>query len=66
MPLYHGTGGIAALIDLMGGISIALAPKFSASRFWQDCIESESTIFIYGGLLPDHNTSAEDSFGPIA
>lgn len=51
MPLYHGTGGIAALIDLMGGLSVALAPKFSASHFWQDCIESKSTIFIYGGLL---------------
>jgi hypothetical protein len=50
MPLYHGTGGFAALIDLMGGLSIAIAPKFSASRFWLDCIQSESTISLYGRL----------------
>lgn len=34
--------------DLMGGISIAIAPKFSLSRFWTDCIDSQSTIFMYG------------------
>ena len=50
MPLYHGTGGFAALIDLMGGMSIAIAPKFSTSRFWLDCIDSDSTISLYGGL----------------
>jgi hypothetical protein len=50
MPLYHGTGGFTALIDLMGGLSIAIAPKFSASRFWLDCIENESTISLYGRL----------------
>lgn len=48
IPLYHGTGGIAALNDLMSGISIAITPKFSLSRFWIDCIESKSTIFVYG------------------
>ena len=51
IPLYHGTGGIAAMNDLMSGISIALAPKFSLSRFWDDCIESGSTIFVYGKPL---------------
>ncbi len=50
MPLYHGTGGLAAMNDLMGGISVAVVPKFSTSRFWLDCIESRSTIFIYGVL----------------
>lgn len=48
IPLYHGTGGIGAMNDLMGGISIAIAPKFSLSRFWTDCIDSQSTIFMYG------------------
>jgi hypothetical protein len=36
--------------DLMSGISIAIVPKFSLSRFWVDCIESQSTIFIYGKI----------------
>jgi acyl-CoA synthetase (AMP-forming)/AMP-acid ligase II len=48
IPLYHGTGGIAAMNDLMGGISIAIAPKFSLRQFWTDCIASGSTIFVYG------------------
>lgn len=34
--------------DLMSGISIAIVPKFSLSRFWKDCIDSQSTIFVYG------------------
>lgn len=50
IPLYHGTGGIAVMNDLMSGISVAVAPKFSLSRFWQDCIDSRSTIFVYGKL----------------
>lgn len=52
IPLYHGTGGIAAMNDLMSGISIAIVPKFSVSRFWLDCVESQSTIFVYGKLCP--------------
>lgn len=52
IPLYHGTGGLAAMIDLMGGISIALAPQFSVSRFWEDCIASKSTVALYGMIAP--------------
>lgn len=48
VPLYHGTGGFGATGDLTYGISVALAPKFSLSNFWKDCIDSQATIFIYG------------------
>jgi acyl-CoA synthetase (AMP-forming)/AMP-acid ligase II len=51
IPLYHGTGGLGAMGDMMSGISVALAPKFSLSRFWEDCIDSKATIFIYGRLI---------------
>jgi hypothetical protein len=34
----------------MSGISVAVVPKFSLSRFWKDCIDSEATIFLYGEL----------------
>ncbi|KZZ97731.1 isopenicillin N-CoA synthetase [Moelleriella libera RCEF 2490] len=51
IPLYHGTGGLAALADMMNGVSIALAPKFSLSCFWQDCIDSEATFFVYVGEI---------------
>ncbi|KAG5993015.1 Isopenicillin N epimerase component 1 [Claviceps spartinae] len=49
IPLYHGTGGLSAIEDLMSGVSVAIAPKFSLSRFWQDCIDSKATIFVYVG-----------------
>ncbi|KAJ9647415.1 uncharacterized protein PV06_00129 [Exophiala oligosperma] len=49
MPLYHGTGGISSSTSLIQGVSIALAPKFSVSRFWNDIHDSESTFFIYVG-----------------
>lgn len=53
IPLYHGTAGFAGMTALMFGTSVALVPKFSLSTFWRDCIDSESTIFVYGkfGIL---------------
>ncbi len=49
MPLYHGTGAITSSIALLGGVGIAIAPRFSVSRFWNDIYESQSTLFIYVG-----------------
>jgi acyl-CoA synthetase (AMP-forming)/AMP-acid ligase II len=49
MPLYHGTGAITSSVALLGGISIALAPKFSVSRFWNDIHDSGATFFVYVG-----------------
>ncbi|KAH7080860.1 fatty-acyl-CoA synthase [Paraphoma chrysanthemicola] len=49
MPLYHGTGGITSVTCLLQGVSVAIAPKFSVSKFWDDVHESQSTGFIYVG-----------------
>ncbi|KAJ5504985.1 AMP-dependent synthetase/ligase [Penicillium fimorum] len=49
MPLYHGTAAIAMIACLVMGVSIAIGPKFSVSRFWTDVRHSESTIFVYVG-----------------
>ncbi|KAJ5173700.1 AMP-dependent synthetase/ligase [Penicillium coprophilum] len=49
MPLYHGTAAIAMISCLVGGVSIAIAPKFSVSKFWTDIRDSEATIFVYVG-----------------
>ncbi|CAI7645967.1 unnamed protein product [Penicillium glandicola] len=49
MPLYHGTAAISMIASLVMGVSIAIAPKFSVSRFWTDVRDSESTIFVYVG-----------------
>ncbi|KAG5934007.1 Isopenicillin N epimerase component 1 [Claviceps sorghi] len=61
IPMYHGTGGLAAINDLMSGLSIAIAPKFSLSRFWQDCIDSKATIFVYVGEIVRYLLSAPPS-----
>jgi acyl-CoA synthetase (AMP-forming)/AMP-acid ligase II len=49
MPLFHGTGGLSCMGALSSGISVAVAPKFSVSTFWDDIHDSESTIFVYVG-----------------
>jgi acyl-CoA synthetase (AMP-forming)/AMP-acid ligase II len=49
MPLYHGTGGITSATCLLQGVSIAIAPKFSVSKFWHDIHDSQSTGFVYVG-----------------
>ena len=49
MPLYHGTGLITSSAALYTGVGVAIAPRFSVSRFWPDVYESGSTLFIYVG-----------------
>ncbi|KAJ4263299.1 hypothetical protein NW762_006117 [Fusarium torreyae] len=49
MPLYHGTGGFTSTWTILSGIGIALASKFSVSRFWDDVHDSEATHFVYVG-----------------
>ncbi|KAG6002228.1 Isopenicillin N epimerase component 1 [Claviceps maximensis] len=61
IPLYHGTGGLAAMNDMMSGLSIAMTPKFSLSQFWHDCIDSKATIVVYVGELVRYLLSAPPS-----
>jgi acyl-CoA synthetase (AMP-forming)/AMP-acid ligase II len=49
MPLYHGTGAISSGVSLLAGVGIAIAPRFSVSRFWNDIHDSGATFFIYVG-----------------
>ncbi|KAI1348504.1 AMP-binding enzyme [Xylaria sp. FL0043] len=49
MPLYHGTGGISGMTQLVTGQTLCLAPKFSTSRFWDDVRASRATWFVYVG-----------------
>ena len=63
LPLYHSAGGVAAPgIALFAGGTIVLARKFSATRFWQDCVENDVTVFQYIGELCRYllNTDACD------
>lgn len=49
MPMYHGTGGIAAMTCIMAGVSLAIGKRFSVRNFWRDVRDSQSTFFAYVG-----------------
>lgn len=52
LPLYHTNGGcIGVGACLFNGNTVALRRKFSASRFWDDCIETKATVALYIGEL---------------
>lgn len=52
LPLYHNNALTVALSSVItSGGALALTPKFSASRFWQDVREHGATSFIYVGEL---------------
>lgn len=52
LPLYHTAGGIVGVgMALIQGCTVVLRKKFSASRFWKDCIHYECTVAQYIGEL---------------
>ena len=59
LPLYHSVGGVVAPGSvLLGGGSVVIREKFSASRFWADVGESGATLFQYIGELCRYLTLA--------
>ncbi|ACK85832.1 long-chain-acyl-CoA synthetase [Methylorubrum extorquens] len=59
LPLYHSVGGVVAPGSvLLGGGSVVIREKFSASRFWADVAESGATLFQYIGELCRYLTLA--------
>lgn len=52
LPLYHGTGGICGVgMALMTGACVVLKRRFSASEFWDDCVEQKVSLIVYIGEL---------------
>lgn len=52
LPMYHSVGGVTAIgAALVNGASVVLREEFSASRFWDEVVESKCTIFQYIGEL---------------
>ncbi|MBV9828344.1 MAG: long-chain-acyl-CoA synthetase [Alphaproteobacteria bacterium] len=52
LPLQHSVGGIVAVGALLvRGGSVVLPGRFSASRFWDDIVRWECTLFQYIGEL---------------
>ncbi len=52
LPLYHNNALTLAFSSSLGvGASIAIARKFSASRFWDDILHYDASVFCYIGEL---------------
>ena len=52
LPMYHSTGGVVAIGAILArGGSILIRKRFSASRFWDDLVDGNCTIFQYIGEL---------------
>ena len=52
LPLYHSVGGVVAVGSLLlSGGAVAIAPRFSASAFWDDIAHWDCTLFQYIGEL---------------
>ena len=52
LPMYHSVGGVVATgAALLGGGSVLIRERFSASRFWDDIAGADCTLFQYIGEL---------------
>ena len=52
LPMYHATGGlVGAGAALSYGGAVIIIPKFSASKFWDDAVKYQATMFTYVGEL---------------
>jgi fatty-acyl-CoA synthase len=52
LPLYHNNALTVAVSSVVAsGATLALGKSFSASRFWDEVIDSRATAFIYIGEL---------------
>uniref|UniRef100_A0A8C0RQX4 Long-chain-fatty-acid--CoA ligase n=1 Tax=Canis lupus familiaris TaxID=9615 RepID=A0A8C0RQX4_CANLF len=52
LPLYHTAGNIMGVGQcLIYGLTVVLRKKFSASRFWDDCVKYNCTVVQYIGEI---------------
>ena len=62
LPLYHVNPQVyCVLVALVASASVIVAPRFSASRFWDDVRKYQATAFSYvGAVLPILLTQPEN------
>ncbi|XP_066516576.1 long-chain fatty acid transport protein 1-like [Hoplias malabaricus] len=52
LPLYHSAGNIMGVGQcVIHGLTVVIRRKFSASRFWDDCIQYNCTVVQYIGEI---------------
>ena len=62
LPMYHSVGGVVATgATLVGGGTVVVRERFSASRFWQDIRAERCTIFQYIGELCRYLVNSPDA-----
>nr|CDS21856.1 long chain fatty acid transport protein 4 [Echinococcus granulosus] len=50
LPIYHTAGGIVGVGQMVVcGVQIVLRTRFSASKFWADCVKYNCTVIQYVG-----------------
>jgi fatty-acyl-CoA synthase len=60
LPLYHSVGGVVATgATLVGGGTVVLRERFSASNFWPDVVRERCTLFQYIGELCRYLVSSD-------
>lgn len=53
LPLYHTAGGILGVSSvLLGGATCVIRSKFSASKYWTDCLKYECTVSLTFVIFP--------------
>ena len=61
LPMYHSVGGVVATgATLVGGGTVVVRERFSASRFWEDVRAERCTIFQYIGELCRYLVNSPD------
>ncbi|RWS26536.1 Long-chain fatty acid transport protein 1-like protein, partial [Leptotrombidium deliense] len=62
LPLYHSVGGgIGTCQTLILGLTSVVRKKFSATKFWDDCIKHRCTVALYIGELCRYLLSQPES-----
>ena len=52
LPMYHATGGLCGVgAAITNGGAVIVRPKFSASKFWDEVVQFDATMFMYVGEL---------------
>ncbi|MBY6047307.1 AMP-binding protein [Vannielia litorea] len=52
LPAFHVNAGVLTFFGVMlAGATLIQPPRFSASRFWEDCAETGATVFHYLGVV---------------
>jgi solute carrier family 27 fatty acid transporter 1/4 len=52
LPIYHANGALIGVgAAVISGATVVLRNKFSASKFWSECMKHNCTAFIYVGEI---------------